>query len=78
MEGRFAIVEEKKALHMKEEQRMLRKERAAGRALPCLSFSKAKEYFSDIPDPSDDVDNLQDLEPEYSALIKEKMSKQRV
>jgi len=61
---------------MKEEQRVLRKERAAGRALPCLSFSK--ERVADVPGPGDDVDDFQDLEPEYSALIKEKMSKQRV
>jgi hypothetical protein len=33
---------------------------------------------ADVPDPGDDVDDLQDLEPEYSALVKEKMSKQRV
>jgi hypothetical protein len=40
--GTVRDVEEKKALQMKEEQRALRKERAAGQALPCLSFVRER------------------------------------
>ena len=79
--GNFAIVEEKQALVIKEEERVRRKARSGIKAQSALLTAKSQTTATPPADDVDDIDDWQNLEADGTVKLKEAQeaaSKQRV